>query len=216
MNYAGLARKYRPTTFDQVIGQDLIVRPLQNAIERDRVGLAYLFVGPSGVGKTATARVFARALGASDDGGLGNLTEVDCARWRRVDDLQSLFTGMLYTPFGAKRRVYIFDEVHQLSPTAFSALLKPLEDYGHCLFILATTEPKDVPSTILTRCQRFDFKPIAPDTIRAALERIAATEGIALNGDQLTSIALSARGSLRAALQELDIAISYHAGHATK
>jgi DNA polymerase-3 subunit gamma/tau len=215
MNYAGLARKYRPTTFDQIIGQDVTVRALRNAIERDRVGLAYLFVGPSGVGKTATARVFARALGATDDG-LDNLTEVDCARWRRVDDLQPLFTGMLYTSLGAKRRVYIFDEVHQLSPTAFSALLKPLEDYGHCLFILATTEPKDIPSTILTRCQRFDFKPIAPDTIRAALERIAAVEGVTLKGDQLTSIALSARGSLRAALQELDIAISYHADHATK
>ena len=211
MSYQGLARRYRPTTFDQIVGQDTVTRALSNAVKMGQVGQQYLFVGPSGVGKTTTARVLAAALGAEPP---FDLEEIDCASHRGIDAIREIcWLRMWLAPHGGKARVFVLDECHQLSDAAFSALLKPLEEPPrHTVMILVTTDIEKIPVTIRTRCQRFDFQTMAFDVVRAEAQRILVAENIPFDPDRLRSIAIAARGSMRTALQLLDSEIVYGGG----
>ena len=183
MTYQVLARKWRPAVFDAVVGQEPITRTLQNALLSGRVAHAYLFTGPRGVGKTTTARLLAKALccpsrkGAEACGACPScqdfvsgapvdVMEIDAASNTGVDDIRTLRENVKYAPARGRFKVYIVDEVHMLSGSAFNAFLKTLEEPpAHVVFILATTEPKRIPATVLSRCQRFDFKPIPPEML---------------------------------------------------
>ena len=221
-NYLVFARKYRPMTFDDVLGQDHVTRALRNAIEMERVAHAYLFSGPRGVGKTTMARILAKALNcekgptASPCGKCSNcveiaegrsldVLEIDGASNNKVENIRELNETVLFGAASSRYKIYIIDEVHMLTESAFNALLKTLEEPPpHVKFIFATTEAHEVIGTILSRCQRYDFRQIPADSIVASLRKICAAEGIDAEDGALFAIAVYARGGLRDAQSTLD------------
>ena len=227
MSYLVLARKYRPSAFQQVVGQQGVVRTLKNAIDMDRVAHAYLFTGARGVGKTTVARLLARALNCEsgptaepDDGcsmcqeiargASPDVFEIDGASNTGVDDVRQLRDNSQYMPARARFKIYIIDEVHMLSTSAFNALLKTLEEPPpHVKFIFATTEPHKIPLTVLSRCQRFDFKRIPAEPIREHLRHVLASEGMQIDEDGLRIIARQAGGSMRDALSLTDQVLAF-------
>jgi len=226
MEYRVLARKYRPTNFDDLIGQEVLVRTLSNAIANNRVAHAFLLTGIRGIGKTTTARIIARALncekgptinpcgvcsqcvGIADDRNV-DVLEMDAASHTGVGDIRDLIETVRYMPSAARYKIYIIDEVHMLSTSAFNALLKTLEEPPpHVKFIFATTELRKIPVTILSRCQRFDLKRISTEMLAAHLKNICGKEAVEAEGAALTLIATAAEGSVRDALSLLDQAIA--------
>jgi DNA polymerase-3 subunit gamma/tau len=225
--YQVIARKWRPQTFDDVVGQDHVMRTLKNAIARNRIAHAYVLVGPRGTGKTSTARIFAKALNCAGgpkadfplddpavqaiaDGTHLDVIEIDGASNNGVDEVRALRETVQYMPAQGRFKVYIIDEVHMLSNPAFNALLKTLEEPpAHVKFVFATTDVQKVPATILSRCQRFDLKPIPPELIVERLARIAREEKIKVDPAALASIARLADGGLRDAQSILDQMISF-------
>ncbi len=226
-SYQVIARKWRPQTFEDVVGQDHVVRTLRNAIQRERIAHAYLFVGPRGTGKTSTARIFAKALNCTDgpnadfdvndpivqsigEGSSMDVIEIDGASNNSVDQIRELRDDVRYAPTQGKFKVYIIDEVHMLSNQAFNALLKTLEEPPeHVKFVFATTDVQKVLPTILSRCQRFDLKPIAADLIVGRLQQIATEEKIEVTDEALACIARMADGGLRDAQSIFDQMISF-------
>ncbi|MHC4143554.1 MAG: DNA polymerase III subunit gamma/tau [Planctomycetota bacterium] len=211
MSYTVLARKYRSQTFDDVIGQDPIAQTLKNAIKTDRVAHAYLFSGTRGVGKTTMARVLAKALNclAFDVGEDIDVIEIDGASNNRVDEIRELRENAIYRPARSRFKIYIIDEVHMLTVSAFNALLKTLEEPpSHIKFIFATTEPNKVIATIQSRCQRFDFSNIGPAAIAGQLRAILGLEKIKYEEDLVLPLAKMANGSMRDGLSLLDRLIS--------
>ena len=230
MTYQVLARKWRPQVFDAVVGQDPVTRTLRNALASGRVAHAYLFTGPRGVGKTTTARLLAKALACTARTGTEacgacpscldfasgapiDVMEIDAASNTSVDDIRTLRENVKYSPARGRFKVYIVDEVHMLSGAAFNAFLKTLEEPpAHVVFILATTDPKKIPATVLSRCQRFDFRPIPPELLTASLTRILEEERVPFEPGALPLLIRAAEGSLRDALSLLDTAIAYGEG----
>ncbi len=223
-----LYRKWRPQTFDEVVGQEHVVRTLRNALLSGRVHHAYLFAGPRGTGKTTTARLLAKAVNCLDpepanrpcnqcaicrainEGRLMDLIEIDAASNTSVEDVRELRERVGYRPSEARYKVYIIDEVHMLSTAAFNALLKTLEEPpSHAIFVLATTEPHRIPATVLSRCQRLDFRRVPLGDIVARLRHLAQQEGIQAEEDALSLIARHATGSMRDAESLLDQLAAY-------
>lgn len=214
MAYQALYRVYRPRTFDDMIGQEVITQTLKNAIETEQTGHAYLFSGPRGTGKTSAAKIFAREVNGidpqTDDAQIPDIVEFDAASNSRVEDMRDILANVDYAPIEAKYKVYIIDEVHMLSNSAFNALLKTLEEPpANVKFILATTEPQKVPVTILSRTQRFEFRRIATDVIQARLADILTQRDVAYDDDALRIIANVAEGGMRDALSILDQVMAY-------
>ncbi len=225
--YQVIARRWRPKGFDDLVGQDHIVRTLKNAIQTGRIAHGYLFVGPRGTGKTSTARVFAKALNAEggprvdppDDsptsqaimqGNCLDVIEIDGASNNSVDQVRDLRESCQYAPAYCTYKIYIIDEVHMLSPAAFNALLKTLEEPPpHVKFFFATTESQKVLPTIVSRCQRFEFRPISDELIVERLAMIAESEGIQADKEALFAIARLANGGMRDAQSTLDQMISF-------
>ncbi len=213
MAYTVLARRYRSRDFDEVVGQEPIARTLQNAIKANRVAHAYLFCGTRGVGKTTMARIFAKALnGGSPEvdqaimsGQDTDTIEIDAASNTGVENVRELIANAAYRPMRGKYKVYIIDEVHMLSTSAFNALLKTMEEPPeHVKFILCTTDPQKVPATIQSRCQRFDFRNIPSTQITEHLERIVKDEGLKAEPELLHAVARLANGSMRDGLSLMD------------
>ncbi|PWB60961.1 MAG: DNA polymerase III subunit gamma/tau, partial [Bradyrhizobiaceae bacterium] len=231
-SYRVLARKYRPATFDDLIGQDAMVRTVSNAFETGRIPQAWILTGVRGVGKTTTARILARALNYSlPDGSVAGPTvrmpvlgehcqaimesrhvdvvEMDAASHNSVDDVRQINEAVRYAPVSARYKVYILDEVHMLSTAAFNALLKTLEEPPpHVKFVFATTEIRKVPITVLSRCQRFDLRRVEAGVLVAHLEGICAREGVSAEPEALALIARASEGSVRDSLSLLDQAIA--------
>ena len=223
-----LYRKWRSRTFEDIVAQDHVTHTLANALHSGRIAHAYLFTGPRGTGKTSTARLLAKAancLGpedgprpcnqcpicqAVDEGRLIDLIEIDAASNRGIDEIRDLREKVNFRPNEARYKVYVIDEVHMLTNEAFNALLKTLEEPpGHVIFVLATTEPHKIPATVLSRCQRFDFRRIPAADIVGRLRYIAEQEGILVKDDALAFIARQATGSLRDAISLLDQLVAY-------
>ncbi len=227
MSYQVFARKYRPLTFDDVLGQDHVVKTLKNAIENNRLAHAYLFVGPRGTGKTSTARIFAKALNCSNgprvdfdphetlceeiaEGRSLDVLEIDGASNRGIDHIRELRDSVRYAPAKGKFRIVYIDEVHMLTSESFNALLKTLEEPPpHVKFIFATTEPHKILPTILSRCQRFDLRPIPTEVIAEHLLNIAANEGVSLSKEAAFAVAKVADGGMRDAQSMLDQLVSF-------
>ncbi|MFZ5597175.1 MAG: DNA polymerase III subunit gamma/tau [Bacillota bacterium] len=227
MSYLALYREWRPRRFAEVVGQDHVVRTLVNAVKGGRVSHAYLFCGPRGTGKTSIAKILSRAVNCSrpvdgepcgrcemcldiEAGTSMDVTEIDAASNRGIDEIRDLREKVKFAPAGGGHRVFIIDEVHMLTNEAFNALLKTLEEPpGHVLFVLATTEPHRVPVTILSRCQRFDFRRIGDDLIAGRLREVAEGAGIEIEAGALELIVRASEGGLRDALSILDQAASY-------
>ena len=222
MSYTALYRKYRPTKFSEIVGQEHITRTLRNQIIAGRVGHAYLLTGGRGTGKTSAAKILARAINclnpqdgepcneceickAAIQGSLTDIVEMDAASNNSVEDIRLIREEVNFLPTVAKYRVYIIDEVHMLSVGAFNALLKTLEEPPeHVKFILATTEPQKLPATILSRCQRFDYKKISPENIKSRLEFICEQSDIKITDEALKTISVLAEGAMRDALSILE------------
>ncbi|RJR45450.1 MAG: DNA polymerase III subunit gamma/tau [Desulfobacteraceae bacterium] len=227
MVYEVLARKWRPQIFQDVVGQEHITQTLMNAVKEDRIAHAYLFGGARGVGKTSVARVFAKAINCRNGepgtpcntcpsclgitgGSAMDVQEIDGASNRGIEEIRELRENIKYMPTAGRYRVYIIDEVHMLTLPAFNALLKTLEEPpAHVKFIFATTDPHKVPVTILSRCQRFDFKRIPPQNLVLQLEKISVREGFEISKTGLAIIAAKAEGSMRDAESLLDQVISF-------
>ncbi len=230
MSYTALYRKFRPDNFEDVKGQDHIVTTLKNQIKADRIGHAYLFCGTRGTGKTTIAKIFAKAVNCENPsegspcgecpackaiaaGVSMNVIEIDAASNNSVDNIREIVDEVSYSPAEGKYKVYIIDEVHMLSIGAFNALLKTLEEPpSYVIFILATTETHKIPITILSRCQRYDFKRITVDTIADRLKELMETEGVPVEEKAIRYVAKAADGSLRDALSLLDQCIAFHFG----
>lgn len=194
MNNLVLYRKYRPQSWEEVIGQEHVVKTLTNAIKLDRISHAYLFSGPRGTGKTTIARLLAKSLGANDL----DLIEIDAASNRGIDEIRELRDGIKFAPTVGQYKVFIIDEVHQLTKEAFNALLKTLEEPpAHAIFVLATTEIHKVPETILSRVQSFPFRKLTVEEITRKLQKIIEIEKIKINDDALRLVASFAGGSYR-------------------
>lgn len=230
MSYMALYRKWRPTDFDEVKGQDHIVTTLKNQIKYDRIGHAYLFCGTRGTGKTTVAKILAKAVNCENpvdgepcgtcamctaikEGSSMNVIEIDAASNNGVDNIRQIREEVAYSPTTGKYKVYIIDEVHMLSIGAFNALLKTLEEPpGYVIFILATTEANKIPITILSRCQRYDFRRISIDTIAGRLSSLMEAENITVEDKAIRYIAKAADGSMRDALSLLDQCIAFYLG----
>jgi DNA polymerase-3 subunit gamma/tau len=235
MSYLVLARKYRPKTFTEMVGQEHVVQALTNALTTQRLHHAYLFTGTRGVGKTTVSRVLAKSLNCQGVDGTGGITaepcgvcqactdidagrfvdytELDAASNRGVDEVQSLLEQAVYKPVQGRFKVFMIDEVHMLTNTAFNAMLKTLEEPPEYLkFVLATTDPQKVPVTVLSRCLQFNLRPMAPETVLEHLGHVLSQENIASETQALRLIARAARGSMRDALSLTDQAIAYGGG----
>lgn len=234
MEHLALYRKYRPKTFDEVIGQEHITRALQNQIASGKIGHAYLFTGSRGIGKTSVARIFARAVNCEhningspcgkcetckrlENESDINVIEIDAASNNRVDDIREIREKVKFLPVGTKYKVYIIDEVHMLTDSAFNALLKTLEEPpAHVIFILATTEAHKLPATILSRCVRFDFRLVSVSELTKLLQDVLDKENISYDSDALRLIANAGEGSVRDTLSIADCIVAYAEGKITK
>jgi len=230
MSYQVLARKWRPRKFSELVGQEHVVRALSNALDSDRMHHAFLFTGTRGVGKTTIARIFAKSLNCErgqssnpcgecsacrdiDAGRFMDMIEIDAASNTGVDDVREVIENAQYTPSRGRFKVYLIDEVHMLSKSAFNALLKTLEEPPeHVKFLLATTDPQKLPVTVLSRCLKFNLKRLLPDQIAGQMTRILDAEQISYEAPALDELARGADGSLRDGLSLLDQAIAYGAG----
>lgn len=235
MSYLVLARKYRPRSFEALVGQEHVVQALANALTQQRLHHAYLFTGTRGVGKTTVSRILAKSLNCSGPDGQGGITaqpcgvcdacrdidagrfvdyvELDAASNRGVEEISQLLDQAVYKPVLGRFKVYMIDEVHMLSTTAFNAMLKTLEEPPDYLkFVLATTDPQKVPPTVLSRCLQFNLRPMAPQTVQEHLVRVLGEEGIGAEPGALRLLARAARGSMRDALSLTDQAIAFGAG----
>ena len=230
MSYTVLARKWRPRTFEEMVGQEHVLQALSNGLDADRVHHAFLFTGTRGVGKTTVARILARCLNCEqgvsarpcgecsacreiDEGRFVDLIEVDAASRTRVDDTRELLDNVQYAPSRGRFKVYLIDEVHMLSRHSFNALLKTLEEPPpHVKFLLATTDPQQLPVTVLSRCLQFNLKRMTPGMIQAQLAKILEAEGIEFEPLALELLARAAEGSMRDGLSLLDQAIAFGAG----
>ena len=236
MSYLVLARKYRPKTFSEMVGQEHVVQALTNALTTQRLHHAYLFTGTRGVGKTTVSRVLAKSLNCQGSDGNGGITanpcgvcqactdidagrfvdytELDAASNRGVDEVQNLLEQAVYKPVQGRFKVFMIDEVHMLTNTAFNAMLKTLEEPPEYLkFVLATTDPQKVPVTVLSRCLQFNLRPMAPETVLEHLGHVLGQEKIESEQQALRLLARAARGSMRDALSLTDQAIAYGGGH---
>ena len=235
MSYLVLARKYRPRTFTEMVGQDHVVQALSNALTTQRLHHAYLFTGTRGVGKTTVSRILAKSLNCQGPDGTGGITaspcgvcqacsdidsgrfvdytELDAASNRGVDEVQTLLEQAVYKPVQGRFKVFMIDEVHMLTNTAFNAMLKTLEEPPEYLkFVLATTDPQKVPVTVLSRCLQFNLRPMAPETIREHLTKVLEVEQVSAEVQALRLLARAARGSMRDALSLTDQAIAFGSG----
>jgi DNA polymerase-3 subunit gamma/tau len=235
MSYVVLARKYRPRSFEQMVGQEHVVQALANALTQRRLHHAYLFTGTRGVGKTTVSRILAKSLNCTGVDGQGGITaqpcgvceacrdidagrfvdyvELDAASNRGVEEISLLLDQAVYKPVVGRFKVYMIDEVHMLSTTAFNAMLKTLEEPPDYLkFVLATTDPQKVPPTVLSRCLQFNLRPMAPQTVQDYLAQVLGDEGVAAEPGALRLLSRAARGSMRDALSLTDQAIAYGAG----
>lgn len=234
MEHLSLYRKYRPKNFEEVIGQNHITKALQNQIASGKVGHAYLFTGSRGIGKTSVARIFARAVNCLNNKNGSpcgecevckrlesqndiNIIEIDAASNNRVDDVREIREKVKFLPVGVKYKVYIIDEVHMLTDSAFNALLKTLEEPpAHVIFILATTEAYKLPATILSRCIRFDFRLVSVQDLTKLLQNIFDKEEISYDDEALKMIAVAGEGSVRDTLSIADCIVAYSNSKITK
>ena len=225
MSYKALYRSYRPQTFDEVAGQEHIVTTLKNAIKENRIAHAYLFAGPRGTGKTTIAKIFAKAINCTGEnppcnecsnckeitlGDHPDVIEIDAASNNGVNEVRDLIDKVKYAPINAKYKVYIIDEVHMMTPEAFNALLKTLEEPpAHIVFILATTEPHKILPTIISRCQRFDFQRVDENDIITRLKYVLEEEKVDYEEEALAIISKLADGGMRDALSILEQCLAY-------
>ncbi|OOO00183.1 MAG: DNA polymerase III, subunit gamma and tau [Epulopiscium sp. Nele67-Bin004] len=209
MSYLALYRKYRPQQFDEVVGQQHIIRTLTNQIKTGRIAHAYLFTGSRGTGKTTVAKIFAREVNGEHASSI-NIIEIDAASHNGVDNIREINEEVRYTPAVGKYKIYIIDEVHMLSMGAFNAMLKTLEEPpAHVIFILATTDPQKIPVTILSRCQRFDFRRINSEDINDCLRQYMNLEQVDIDDEALRYIARIADGGMRDALSVLEQCVAF-------